>query len=814
MNIIMGLLAASLLVVVAVLAIIYVIAPIFQGIGFLIRHLFRFISGELGDMLRVIGGIITTAVFIPLVLLNIVIGRWSASRHYGAAIQHELGAIGGSMYRIVVGHPARLLGMRSLVEGIEDRVPAAMAEAPTRDKPSKRSGRFEEYEIVGSLKGGGSGAKLYVANPSAKKRAIFARQGRPDVEQVVIKSFSLSDGSSLPQIVRESRALEAAKDIGLVLEHELTDQRFFYVMPYVPGESLGQVTQRLHAGAGPEGLGRRALAEAMGYGADLLRTLDRYHRGGLWHKDVKPDNIIVHNGRAHLVDLGLVTPLRSAMTLTTHGTEYFRDPEMVRMALRGVKVHEVEGAKFDVFAAGAALYSVIENSFPAHGGLSQVTKRCPEALRWIIRRSMADYERRYSSAQEMLRDLETLLTAEDPFAMKPAELPSMRGGDAAADAKAPGPAHESFGPPVGGAAAGSPVPPQEPPRARPAAWEDDGRGPGGAATAVRKRPDIRVTNWWKGQYAVDGERAGAARPRAEQPRRHAGPGRSAADQLASARKRVESARARAHARMNRGRQARYSNGPNAGVIIALLALAAVGVFGGLAVIDEMRSDGERATARTHASVQSERAVVEMGETARFEVDEEAIEGLVREQLERAGIAERAIRDAIEQALRHASERLAEARAALAALREQLERGEWAVPSPPEPPEPARAPAAASGGAWLVVDELIDDAPQEVRSEIDRILAGLRARGVTLLGLGSREADIESRASALKTIGSGRPTDQETRERLEDWLASDSQQADVILWIEWADDKASPRFHLFAGPDVDAKRSERLLDAAR
>ena len=33
------------------------------------------------------------------------------------------------------------------------------------------------------------------------------------------------------------------------------------------------------------------------------------------------------------------------MTLTTHGTEYFRDPEMVRLALRGVKVHQVDGSR-------------------------------------------------------------------------------------------------------------------------------------------------------------------------------------------------------------------------------------------------------------------------------------------------------------------------------------------------------------------------------------------------------------------------------------------------------------------------------------
>src|SRR5262249_31066541 len=155
------------------------------------------------------------------------------------------------------------------------------------------------------------------------------------------KSFSLRDGSSLPQIVRENRALPAAKRLGLILEHELTDERFFYVMKYVPGESLGLVTQRLHAESGSSGPAPRQLREAVEYAADLARTLCHYHQGGLWHKDVKPDNIIVSDGQAHLVDFGLITPLRSSLTLTTHGTEYFRDPEMVRMALRGAKVHEV-----------------------------------------------------------------------------------------------------------------------------------------------------------------------------------------------------------------------------------------------------------------------------------------------------------------------------------------------------------------------------------------------------------------------------------------------------------------------------------------
>ena len=273
------------------------------------------------------------------------------------------------------------------------------------------------------------------------KRAAFERRGLGELDRVVIKVFSLKDGSSLPQILRESRSLDAAKKLGLVLEHAEEGERFFYVMRYVPGDSLALVTQRLHAESGGEGLSTPNLQRAAGYISELLDTLHGYHTGGLWHKDVKPDNIIIEGDRAHLVDFGLVTPLRSAMTLTTHGTEYFRDPELVRQALRGVKVHQIDGAKFDVYAAGAVLYSVIENSFPAHGGLSQISKRCPEALRWVVRRAMAEYDQRYASAAEMLADLDAIRGASDPFALRPADLPSMSGavGSVASEDEESGP---------------------------------------------------------------------------------------------------------------------------------------------------------------------------------------------------------------------------------------------------------------------------------------------------------------------------------------------------------------------------------------
>lgn len=425
--IIVGLIALVVIPIVVV-GIIFLARPVFQAIGWILKHVWKFVASEFGDGLRLIGGAVTSVVFAVLGVGSILFGKRVAAEHYWGRIPVEWSVMLGCVYRLVIGNPARLLLLTPLVEGLEQRIPMAMATSPGARGSSWRQGQFEGYTIVGTLPGGGSGSRLFIATPTAEKRAGLLRTGLVGagvVDRVVIKSFSLADGSTLPQIIRENRALPAAKRMGLILEHDLTEERFYYVTPYVPGESLSVVVTRLHAASTETGLSVETLREGVGYVADLLSTLRSYHGGGLWHKDVKPDNIIVSDGRAHLVDFGLITPLRSAMTLTTHGTEYFRDPEMVRMALRGVRVHEVDGVRFDVYAAGSVLYSIIENSFPAHGGLSQISKRCPEALKWIVRRAMADYDKRYDTAGAMLGDIRAVLDAVDPFGVRPADLPSV-----------------------------------------------------------------------------------------------------------------------------------------------------------------------------------------------------------------------------------------------------------------------------------------------------------------------------------------------------------------------------------------------------
>jgi hypothetical protein len=613
-GIVLGILAIIFLIVPLLRALGWMIGAIFSGIGWVLRHTFEFIGGMLTDTVRFVGSIIAWVVLLPAVLLNVIIGRWSAAGHFFRSMKRECGVAANCLYRVVLQRPLRFLLLGGLLEGLEERVNEAWEAAPTSDKPGRRAGSFDGYTIVGSLPGGGSGAKLYVAEPDEGRRIKDPRLPK----LVVIKSFTLTDGSSLPQIVRESRALEAAKQLGLVVDHGMDEHRFFYVMPYHQGEHLGIITRQIHGQSDGQGLGRQQLAVVFGYARDLLGTLSRYHEGGLWHKDVKPDNIIVHDDRAHLVDLGLVTPLRSAMTLTTHGTEYFRDPEMVRMALRGVKVHQVDGAKFDIYAVGAVMYFVLENTFPAHGGLSSFAKRSPESARWIIRRAMADYNKRYETAGQMLADLQFVAAAADPFAVKPAELPSMRGAEAAPWQEPAGAEPQ----PAVVAAAGSPVPPKEPQPA--AACCDDVKvevagwgvkvgsegaevgklGQQPAVEVQRRRPKIRVTNWWTGAYEVvdpEGEPAGAdqdaaraaARAMREQVRgfraqtdamrRKVHMGRMTARR--AAREQIKQARARAKEMQRRARAHRHQavreRQPSA--MVGFLALVVLLAFSALAL---------------------------------------------------------------------------------------------------------------------------------------------------------------------------------------------------------------------------------------
>ena len=255
--------AIFVLVAIGIVMVIAAIMLLFQagrGIGFIFEHVFEFVFGMIRDTARIVGSICAIIVLSPLALANLLIGRWSSANHFADGVKREFLLVGKGLYRVAVKRPLKLLFLDGLLEGVEVRAVEDVKASPGRERPA-RGVQFPGFEITGSLPSGGSGAKLYIARPdeSTKRRL----PGQPDA--VVIKSFALAEGSSLPQIVRESRSLESGKKLGLVLAYELNDTQFWYAMPYHPGEHLGAVVREAHGVGAEDGLRGRALSEMLGY---------------------------------------------------------------------------------------------------------------------------------------------------------------------------------------------------------------------------------------------------------------------------------------------------------------------------------------------------------------------------------------------------------------------------------------------------------------------------------------------------------------------------------------------------------------------
>jgi serine/threonine protein kinase len=279
----------------------------------------------------------------------------------------------------------------------------------------------EQYVVVDELPPGGSSARLYIV-----RKAEDGENGT----LYVLKYFNLRAGGNLESVVRESQAAQLAQKLGLIIESKLAEAAFWYVMPYYRGETLtGGVMRNIKQAREAGGLAGHYRV-SLGYIHQLLQIIAQYHEAGVFHKDIKPDNLIINGERIYLVDIGLMTPLGSMSQLTTHGTEYFRDPEMVRLALEGREVREVDAAKFDVYSIGAVLFFALSGEFPTSGALSRLPNEVPTATQWVVNRAMTGMHQRYADARAMLTDVDYLCWAASQAQLeqvKPADLPSFKG---------------------------------------------------------------------------------------------------------------------------------------------------------------------------------------------------------------------------------------------------------------------------------------------------------------------------------------------------------------------------------------------------
>src|ERR1700735_3979330 len=151
---------------------------------------------------------------------------------------------------------------------------------------------IEHYEIQRKLGAGGSGV-VYLANDSLLQRPVvlkILRTGRLSAEQLrstVLREALLSSAIEHPNVC-------AIYEVG-----ESGDEGYI-VMQYVPGQSLDQLIAR----------GPATPQLVLSVGIQIADGLQAAHALGIFHRDLKPQNVMLtEGGLVKILDFGLARRL-------------------------------------------------------------------------------------------------------------------------------------------------------------------------------------------------------------------------------------------------------------------------------------------------------------------------------------------------------------------------------------------------------------------------------------------------------------------------------------------------------------------------
>jgi serine/threonine-protein kinase len=240
------------------------------------------------------------------------------------------------------------------------------------------------YAIERELGSGGM-AVVYLANDLKHDRKVAVKVLRPELASVIgperfLREIEVAARLNHPHILPVYDSGEA-------------DSFLFYVMPYVQGESLRRKLDRER---------QLPIDEALAIAGHVGAALGHAHAEGVIHRDVKPENILLHEGVPMLMDFGIAlaasasTDRRLTQTGVLVGTPDYMSPE------QAVGEGAVD-ARSDEYSLGCVLYEMLAGEPPHTGPTAQVVlvKRMsepPPSVRLLRQAVSGNVERAIATA--------------------------------------------------------------------------------------------------------------------------------------------------------------------------------------------------------------------------------------------------------------------------------------------------------------------------------------------------------------------------------------------------------------------------------
>src|SRR6266567_695350 len=209
-----------------------------------------------------------------------------------------------------------------------------------------RASLAPHYDVEREIGAGGM-ARVFLAVEQHPHRRVAIKVLDPEVStrllrERFIREVDLSSNLSHPHIVPIFSAGEV-------------DGLFYYVMPYVEGESLRHRLLRDR---------QLPLETALHIARDVADALAFAHGQGIIHRDIKPENILLSGEHAIVADFGIARAISAAgsLTLTQAGQQIgspgYMSPEQA-MALGNLD------ARTDLYSLGCVLFEMLAGEPPA-----------------------------------------------------------------------------------------------------------------------------------------------------------------------------------------------------------------------------------------------------------------------------------------------------------------------------------------------------------------------------------------------------------------------------------------------------------------